>query len=248
MYRLRISLLFLLFLGTLPAMAQSQRSLLNDGLDQYNEKKYADSEVSFKKSLEKPGELNFHSNYNLGDALYKQGRYDEAAQYFQNSLQYAKDDKELSAKAFYNIGNSLAKKEKYKEAVEAYKNSLKLNPKDTEAKYNLSYALEKLKQQQNQQNKNDQNKDKNKDQNKDQQKNQDKNNQDKNKDQNKKDQNDKNKQDKQDQQNQQPQPKKNEISKEQADQILNAFKNNEADLQKNLRKKKGAVIKTDKDW
>ncbi|HEX3074184.1 MAG TPA: tetratricopeptide repeat protein [Ignavibacteriales bacterium] len=247
MYRLRISLLFLLFLGTLPAMAQSQRSLLNDGLDQYNEKKYADSEVSFKKSLEKPGELNFHSNYNLGDALYKQGRYDEAAQYFQNSLQYAKDDRELSAKAFYNIGNTLTKKEKYKEAVEAYKNSLKLNPKDAEAKYNLSYALEKLKQQQNQnqQNKNDQNKDKNKDQNKDQQKNQDKNNQDKNKDQNKKDQHDKNKQD---QQNQQPQPKKNEISKEQADQILNAFKNNEADLQKNLRKKKGAVIKTDKDW
>lgn len=235
----------LLFTLALPLAAQSERSLLNDGIEQYKEKKYADSEVSFKKSVEKNGEFGFHSNYNLGDALYKQGRYDEAAQYFQNSLQYAKEDRDLSAKALYNIGNSFVKKEKYKEAVEAYKNSLKLNPKDAEAKYNLSYALEKLKQQQNQnqQNKNDQNKDQNKDQKKDdQQKDQEKNNQDKKQDQ------DKNEQNKQQDQQNQPQPKKNEISKEQAEQILNAFKNNEAELQKNLRKKKGAVIKTDKDW
>ncbi|RJQ58265.1 MAG: tetratricopeptide repeat protein [Stygiobacter sp.] len=220
----------LTFLGSVSA--QSKRSLNNDGVDLYKEKKFADAEVKFKKSLEKDPEL-FQGHFNLGDTYYKQGRYDEAIQSYKNSLGLT-DDKEKQSKAFHNIGNALLKQQKYEDGIGAYKNALKTNPNDLETKYNLSYALNMLKQNQNKQNQQNKN-DKNKDQNKDQQQQQQQDNQDK-KDQNK------------DQQKQQQQQPKNQISKEEAQRILEAMKNNEKDMQKKLRKVKGKPYATDKDW
>ena len=214
--------------------AQSKRNLINDGVNLYESKKYSDAEVKFKKGLEKDNKM-FQGHFNLGDAYYKQGRYDEALQAYKNSLQFTKD-KEDEAKVYHNIGNSLLKSKQVKESLGAYAKSLKLNPKDDDTKYNLSYALNLLKQnQQQQKNKNDQNKDKNKDKQNNQNQNQ----------QNNQDQKDKNK-DKQNQQQQQQQ--KNQISKQEAQRILDALKNNEADLQKKLRRMKGKPIATDKDW
>jgi tetratricopeptide (TPR) repeat protein len=227
--------------------AQSVRSLNNKGVDLYKEGKYSDSEVNFKKGSAKEPK-NFQTNFNLGDAYYKQDRYNDAIKSYQTALEQS-EDKEQKAKVYYNIGNSLLQDKKIKESVEAYKNSLKLNPNDEEAKYNLSYALSLLKDQQNQQqqnNKNDknnknnknQNQNKNQDKNKDKQKNQ---NQNKN-DQNKPEQNQTAKQD------QLKQPQQNKLTKEEAERILEALKNNEVQLQKKLRRKSGPAIKIDKDW
>ena len=235
--------------------AQSVRDLVNDGVEKYEKGNFADSEVDFKKGLAKDNQ-NFQGYFNLGDALYKQGRYDDAIKSYQNSLQFTKA-RENQAKVFHNIGNSLLKANKLKESVEAYKNALKNNPEDMDTKYNLSYALNKMKQQDKQnKDKNDKNKD-NKDKNKD--KNKQDQNKDQNKDQDKKDdkqnkdqQNnqDQQKQDpqKNDQQQQQQQQQQDKMSKQEAERILNALKNNEADLQKELRKHKGKVIKREKDW
>ena len=56
------------------------------------------------------------------------------------------------------MDNSLLKSKKVKESIGAYVNSLKLNPNDQATKYNLSYALDMLKNQnKNQKNKNDKN-------------------------------------------------------------------------------------------
>lgn len=226
---MKLGILLLFMCISVSFYAQSARGLNNDGVDLYKDKKYSDAEVKFKKSLEKNPEL-FHGHFNLGDAYYKQGRYDEAIKSYKNSVGLT-DDKDKKSKAFHNIGNSLLKQQKYQEGIEAYKNALKSNPNDLETKYNLSYALNMMKQNQNKQNQ--QNKDdKNKDQNKDQQQ---QNNQDK-KDQNK------------DQQKQQQQQQKNQISKQEAQRILEAMKNNEKDMQKKLRKVKGKPYATDKDW
>lgn len=228
---MKIVILLLVIFFSVTLFAQSARSLNNDGVDLYKDKKFSDAEVKFKKSLEKSPEL-FQGHFNLGDSFYKQGRYDEAIQSFKKGISLT-DDKEKKSKAFHNIGNSLLKQQKYQEGIEAYKNALRSNPNDLETKYNLSYALNMMKQNQNKQNQ--QNKDdKNKDQNKDQQQNQ-QNNQDK-KDQNK------------EQQKQQQQQQKNQISKEEAQRILEAMKNNEKDMQKKLRKVKGKPYATDKDW
>jgi Ca-activated chloride channel family protein len=216
--------------------AQSTRGLVNDGVNLYNEKKFSDAEVNFKKGSENAPE-NFEAKFNLGDAYYKQQRYDEAIKSFQSALANAKTDEE-KAKIYHNVGNSLLKSQKIKESIGAYKESLKLNPNDQETKYNLSYALNMLKNQ-NQNQKQNQKNDKNKDQNKDQQK--------QNQDQKQKQDQQKQDQQKQDQQQNQQQ-KEQKISKQEAERILEALKNNEKDLQKQLRKVRGQKIKTEKDW
>ncbi|NCS80890.1 MAG: hypothetical protein COW85_03525 [Ignavibacteria bacterium CG22_combo_CG10-13_8_21_14_all_37_15] len=228
--------------------SQSLRSLNNDGVEQFNQKKFGDSEINFRKGIEKDSAAVI-PYFNLGDSYYKQKKYDEAMKAYQSVLSKTKD-KELKGKAFYNIGNSLLENDKLKESIEAYKNSLKMNPKDDEAKYNLSYALKKLRQEENQK-KQDKKDDKQKDkQNKDQKKKDDKQNKDdKNKDKNdKQDQQNKNQDDKKDKGKQQQQPQKQKISKDQAEQILNALKENEKNMQKKLRKKVGENVKVEKDW
>ncbi len=233
-------LLLTIFIST--TNAQSTRGLINDGVDLYKEQKFADAEVNFKKGAEKSPE-SFEAKFNLGDAYYKQQRYEEAIKSFQSALVNARNDEER-AKIFHNVGNSLLKSQKIKESIGAYKEALKLNPNDQETKYNLSYALEMLKnqdqnQQQNQQN--DQNKDENKDQ---QQQNQNQQNQ----DQQKQDQQQQQQEQQEQQQQQSQQQKEQELTKQEAEKILEALKNNEKDLQKQLRKIKGQRVKTEKDW
>ncbi len=224
--------------------SQSLRSLVNKGVDQYKEGKPSDAEVNFKKGLEKAPQ-NYIANFNLGDAYFKQKKFNEAIKSYQRALAESKTN-EQKAQVYHNIGNSLLKDKKIDQSIAAYTQALKLNPDDQGTKYNLSYALSQKNDQKKNKNKNKNNKDKNKD-------NKNKNNKDQqNKDQNKKDQNKQNKNDqnKQNQQNkkQQQQPQKNQISKADAERILNALKNNEQGLQKKLRKKTGKVVKTAKDW
>lgn len=239
-------LLILILLIVSNGFSQSNRSTLNSGVDKYEEKKYTDAEVDFRKVVESSPK-SYEANFNLGNTYYKQGKYDDAIKSYQSAFENAKDN-ESRAKVFHNVGNSLLKSKKIEESVEAYKNALKFNPNDQDTKYNLSYALEMLKkdkdknkQDKNDQNKNDQNKkDQQQQQNQDQQ----------NKDQNKQDQQQqpKDQEAKQDNTKQPQQSKEQKISKDEAQRILDALKNNEKDLQKQLRKIKAKVRKTDKDW
>ena len=235
MKELIVLILLILLIPITQSFSQSTRGLVNKGVDDYNDKKFSDAEVNFKKGSEKtPG--NFEAKFNLGDAYYKQQRYDEAIKSFQSALANAKTDEE-KAKIYHNVGNSLLKSQKIKESIGAYEESLKLNPNDQETKYNLSYALNMLKNQ-NQNKKQNQKNDKGKDQNKDKQK------------QNQQQKQDQKKQDQQKQDQQQPQQnqKEQKISKAEAERILDALKNNEKDLQKQLRRVRGQKVKTEKDW
>ena len=241
-----ISLFFLFsFFVAGDLSAQSTRGLVNDGVDYYDDNKFSDSEVNFKKGAEQSPE-SFEAKFNLGDAYYKQERYDESIKSFQSAFANAETDEE-KAKLHYNVGNSLLKSQKLDESIEAYKESLKLNPSDQETKYNLSYALNMK----NNQDQNQQNQDQQQDQNKDgDQKNDNQNQDQKDKEQENKDQ--QQQQDQQDQESQQDNTKQQQqeqkISKEEAERILEALKDNEKDLQKELRKIKGKRVKTEKDW
>jgi tetratricopeptide (TPR) repeat protein len=230
------------------APAQSVRSLVNGGNDLYAEKKFTDAEVNYRKALEKDI-TSVPGHYDLGNSLYKQNKYDESTKSYQDAIQKS-ETRPAKAQAYFNLGNAHLKSQKYDEAVKSYTESLKLNPTDQDAKYNLSYALEKLKQQQEQQ-KNQQNKDdKNKNKQDQQKQNQEQNKQDQNKqDQKKQDQNQQNQQDQQDQQKQQQQPQQGkQMSKADAERILDVLKNNEKDVQKKLRQRVAGRPKSEKDW
>jgi Ca-activated chloride channel family protein len=246
--------LFFLVLGDCPA--QTERSLVRDGNRSYSDTKYADAEVNYRKALEKNKESQT-GVFNLGDALYKQGRYAEAAQQYAMTASRT-HDKDVKAKAYHNLGNTFMKVQDYEKSIEAYKEALKTNPEDPDTKYNYEYAramLQQQQQQQKQQQKNDK-QDKNKDNNKQKQSDQ------QNKDQQNKDQQNKDQQNKQDQaQNQQQKDqqkaqqdktqtaaKKQQISKEDAERILQALNNEEKDVQKKLHKKVPVRVKIDKDW
>ncbi len=262
-------LIFILFASL--TFAQSLRSLINDGAKEYKKGNYRQAEILFKKALDVDFN-SFEAHYDLANAYYKQKKFAEALKEYKLALKLA-DEKNKAKRSdiFYNIGNTFLKSDSLDRAINAYIASLRENPKDMEAKYNLSYALEKKKQQQKRQNKkqnkndknkknkdknkNDKNKNKNKDNNKDKQNkkndknenNKNKNDRDKNRNKDKQNQN-KDKNEQQRQRQRQQQKRKEEISKQDAARILAAMKNNEKKLQKKLRKQKGKAVRSQKDW
>ncbi|OFX42346.1 MAG: hypothetical protein A2046_11030 [Bacteroidetes bacterium GWA2_30_7] len=227
----RIFLILILVTSSFNVFSQKDKQLIRDGNKKYNNTKFDDAELSYRKAIEN-NPKSFDAAFNLGDALYRQGKYEEAANQFQ-ALSNEDVDKETLSKVYHNLGNSYIQNKKLKEGIEAYKQSLRLEDKDVETKYNLSQALRMLKQEQQQQQQNQDNKD-NKEQNKDQQK------QEQQKQQDKKDE----------QKKEQQQPQEQKVSKEQAEQMLKSMDNDEKDLQEKLKKQ---LIKTqkgnvEKDW
>ena len=227
---------------------------------------YQSAEVQYRKALS--ANKNYDkANYNLGTALYRQERYDEAAQYFKGVAEQPSADAKLRAKAYHNLGNSLMKQEKYSESVNAFKNSLKLDPSDLDTKYNLEYAKQKLKQQQQQQQQNQQNQDQQNQQNQqnqggqgdDNKDKQDKQNQDKNQNNGNQDKQDnQNQQDKQNSDNQQNKDKKengesaaDKQKRQEEKRQLDALQQNERNTQQKVKAqemRQGAKVHQEKDW
>ncbi len=227
--------MFFLVIFSINAESQTVRSHISEGNRVYEKGRYTDAEVEYKKALEKNPKSK-EAQFNLGNSYYKQQRFDEAMREYSNSGVAMKSPEER-ATTYYNLGNSFYRSNKFQEAVEAYKQSLRLNPNDDDTRYNLQMAREKLKQQQQKQENKDQKQDQKKDQ---QQQNQQQNQQQQNQQQ-------KQEQAKQDQTRQQIQ-KKEQMPKQEADRILDAMRNNEKEVQKNLRKREAVRVKVEKDW
>ena len=212
--------------------AQQEARNVRLGNRQYRDSSYVDAEVEYRKALER-NPKSFEGLYNLGNALFKQEKYDEALEQYKAAAAVAGDDKGRLSAVNHNIGNSLCAKQQYAEAVEAYKASLKQNPKDNETRYNLAYAQEMCKQQQQQQNQQNQ---------QNQQQQQDK------KDQQQQNDNQQNQQDKQDQQQQQQQQDQ-QMSKENAERILQALEEDEKEAQEKAQKAQyKGTRNAEKDW
>lgn len=212
--------------------AQQEARNVRLGNRQYRDSSYVDAEVEYRKALER-NPKSFEGLYNLGNALFKQEKYDEALEQYKAAAAVAGDDKGRLSAVNHNIGNSLCAKQQYAEAVEAYKASLKQNPKDNETRYNLAYAQEMCKQQQQQQ-QNQQNQ-------QDQQQQQDKKDQQQNKNQ-------QNQQDKQEQKQQQQQQDQ-QMSKENAERILQALEEDEKEAQEKAQKAQyKGTRNAEKDW
>ncbi len=148
------------------ANAQEERKFIRKGNNEFTEEKFLESEIEYRKALDKDN-ASFEAQFNLGDALFKQEKFDEALDQFQ-ILAGTETDPQKLAQVYHNIGNSHFVMQKYQESVNAYKNALRNNPLDHDSRYNLIAAQKMLQQQQEQQNQ-----DQNKDQNQDQQKQQD---------------------------------------------------------------------------
>lgn len=223
--KIGIVILFLL-ISMMNIEAQTDKGFIRQGNNDFKKGEYSEAEIKYRKSLDK--EYNTKAEFNLGDALYKQNNFEEAAKAF-SSVSERNTTPEIEANSYYNLGNSLMAQEKYAEAFEAYKKSLKLNPDDEDARYNLEYARWKIikqQEQQNQQNKNQQNQEQQQQEQKDQQ------------------------QQEQEQQ-QQNQEQQQQMSKEDAERMLQALENQEKETMDELNEKKAAQMQkrsVEKDW
>ncbi|WP_417366527.1 tetratricopeptide repeat protein [Flavobacterium beibuense] len=150
---------------------------LSRGNKEFSKKEYVEAEADYRISQSK-NPTNPQSMYNLGNAIYRQGKPSEAMYAYFDAIEKAETKKDRH-RAYHNLGNMLMEQKDYQTAVEAYRNALRNDPYDEETRYNFALAKEMLKnnppQNQNQnEDKNDENKDQNKDKN-DQSQNQDKN-------------------------------------------------------------------------
>lgn len=216
------------------ACAQADRQYIRNGNKLFHQQNYAKAEVEYRKAISK-NPNNSQAIYNLGNALLMQQKDSAATSLFQKSGKIEKS-KIRKAMSYHNIGVICQKHQMYGEAINAYKEALRNNPNDNETRYNLALCKKLLKNQP---------KDKNKQNNKQK----DKNNKDKNKkDKNKDKQNNKNKdQDKQDKKQQQP---KDRMSKDNAEQLLNAAMQEEKATQQRISKamQQAGSRKLQKNW
>ena len=149
-----------------------------------------------------------------------------------NSLTESKKGN-IKSIAYQQLGVISDKYQKLKESSELFKNSIKSNPENIESKYNYELVMKKIKEQENQENKEQENQENKEQENKEQE--------------NKEQENKENKE----QQNQTIEEKLKEIniSKEKAEMILEALKNNEIQyLQQLKRKTSKKVDKSKPDW
>ena len=232
---IKIIFIYSLVMVAVNAFAQKERKYIRQGNKEFENANFENSEVSYRKAVDLEEKKSHEPAFNVGDALYRQEKYEDAIEQF-NNLADVEVSKEEKAKIYHNLGNSLLQSNKLQESIEAYKNALRNNPNDMDTKYNLAYAQKKLEEQQQQNQNQDQNKD-NQDQD---QKDQDKN----------KDNQDKNQQDKQEQDKNQQQQQQSQISKEDAERILQALANDEKDTQKKVKEQQAAAakVKVEKEW
>jgi Ca-activated chloride channel family protein len=87
--------------------------------------------------------------FNLADALYKNGKYDEAEPLFR--ALGADPKSPVAAESRFNLGNTLFQKKDYPGAVQAYVDSLRARPNDEDTRRNLEMALRAIEQQKQQQ-------------------------------------------------------------------------------------------------
>ena len=258
-------LIGLLWAFTSTVSAQNDRSFIRQGNRLYQAHKWTAAEVQYRKAVAQNAH-NPQAVYNLGCALMMQQKDSLALQQFAKSADMQINNKTRRAKSYHNMGVIMQNHQDFAKAIECYKMALRNNPQDNETRYNLALCKHQLKNQQNQQNQNKNGNDKNNNcknaifdadknnknkQNKNQDKNKNKNkNQDKDKDKNKnQDKQNNNKNDNKNN-NQSNQSDKDKMSRDNAEQLLNAAVQQEKATKQKMQKAMSQPRRKqyDKNW
>lgn len=258
-----VTIVFLtIFLVTTNLFGQGMNSKVAEANKLFEEQKYDEANTKYRDALVDHPESDI-LHFNIGDVQYKKSNYEEALKSYQTAL--SSEDILMQSKNYYNMGNTLYKMGKLPESILHYRKALELNPEDEDAKYNLEYVRAKLKDESEKQNQaQDQNQKKEEQQDQQQKNQEEQKNQEQQENQEKQQQQEEQGNNQEEQQNQQQQnedqqePEEEEqqeqngepkdISKEDAERILDALKNEEEDLLKNKKREKVKGAFRGKDW
>jgi len=154
--QIMVLLLLLTSLGPATARASKGEELLHDNK--------IDQAIAFYQEALKKNPADPLLQFNLGDALYKNKNFEQAAAAFNEALKT--DDLSLQAKSYYNRGNTqyflgeAARKtdpehtiKLWQQALDSFRAALALQPEDTEAEHNRETVQKKLEELEKQQQK-----------------------------------------------------------------------------------------------
>ncbi len=146
---LKNGLIVLSALAPSPVDAQQAHKFLLKGDQLYDQGKFRAAEEQYR-AVEKTNPGNPAAAYNLGNALYQQGKWEDAAKLFE-SASAGSGSPDQKADALHNLGNTRLQQQQYEAAVNAYKQSLRYRSDSPDTRKNLQLALKKLKKQQKEQ-------------------------------------------------------------------------------------------------
>lgn len=132
---------------------KNYRTLVYEGNEKFNGKDYDGASAKYLEAI-KTNDKDFAAHYNLGNALYKSKKYEEAKAEFEKAQRLSQTIPDKAA-ALHNLGNAYMQMKQPEKAAEFYKQSLKQNPYSESTRKN--YEIAKLKEKENQQKKQQQN-------------------------------------------------------------------------------------------
>lgn len=234
------------------------------GNKRYMEEQYAAAVESYEQGLASlsenaPRMLRYGLLNNLGAALLKSGNIEAAGDAFTRALASAAEATDV-ARTSYNAGNSAYAAKELESALTHYRTSLLADPGNEEAKFNYEFVKRQLdRQQQNQQDQGGDRSEEN-DQKEEEQE------QENGSEEQEQEQNQRRNQDEQEQGGGQDEPEPTEqeeeqregqaeaaqsgteLSEEQAERILDALRNDEEQLLRQVQRPKSRPRQVDKDW
>lgn len=127
---------------------EKYRTLVYEGNRKFDGKDYDGASSRYMEAV-KSNEKDFTAHYNLGNALYKSKKYEEAKEEFEKASKLSQTLPDAAA-ALHNLGNTYMQMNQPEKAADYYKQSLKQDPYNeaTRKNYEIAKLKEKEKQQQ----------------------------------------------------------------------------------------------------
>ena len=143
-----ILLFFILSQAGIVFGQENYKILMHKGNKNFDEKNYDEASQLYSEASQQKAK-DFGSHYNLGNAFYRKGMYEDAISQYEKSLENAENESQRVS-ALYNMGNAYFQQGNSKKAVDFYKKALKLDPNNDKILHNLRIAQKKEEKKQNQ--------------------------------------------------------------------------------------------------
>jgi tetratricopeptide (TPR) repeat protein len=132
---------------------ESYKNLVYEGNQKFDGKDYEGASSKYMEAI-KSNDKDFTAHYNMGNALYKSKKYEEAKAEFEKAEKLSQTLPDKAA-ALHNLGNAYMQMNQPEKAADYYKKALKQDPHSEVTRKN--YEIAKLKEKEKQQQKNEQN-------------------------------------------------------------------------------------------
>lgn len=131
---------------------ENYRTLVHEGNQKFDGKDYDGASSKYMEAV-KSNDKDFTAHYNMGNALYKSKKYEEAKAEFEKAEKLSQTLPDKAA-ALHNLGNTYMQMSEPEKAADYYKKALKQNPysEATRKNYEIAKLKEKEQQQKNQEN------------------------------------------------------------------------------------------------